>query len=109
MKTTISKILSTTALLCFLVVLAPTVTAQELKNHVEYKGKITDGNTQEPLEAVSVNLKNTNISTISNIEGKFVLKVPQNMTDGSLVFNFLGYQPKEISLKHFQKRKTRLR
>ncbi len=108
METIFSKRLSTAVLLCFLIALAPTVTAQELKNHVEYKGKITDGNTQEPLEAVSVNLKNTNINTISNNEGKFALKVPQNTADGTLVFNLLGYQPKEISLEKLLKKENKI-
>jgi len=108
MKTINSRRLSAAVLLCFLIILAPTVLAQELKNHEEYKGKITDGNTQEPLDAVSINLKNTNINTISNMEGKFVLKVPQNTTNGVLVFNILGYQPKEISLETLIKKENKI-
>lgn len=108
MKTIISKKLSVAALLCFFIVLVPSAMAQDIKNHVEYKGSIIDGKTQEPLDAVSVNLKNSNLNTITNAEGKFVLKVPQSQTDGILVLNLLGYQPKEVGLNSFTAKEKKI-
>jgi len=107
MKTIISKKIFLGILLCFLIV-SPTAIAQNIKNHIEYKAKIIDANTNEPLEAVSVNLKNTNINTITNTEGKFVLKVPSSQTNGVVTLNLLGYQPKVVALNTFTEKEKKI-
>jgi hypothetical protein len=64
----------------------------------EYKGKVVDGNSKKPLVFATLALENTNISTISNTEGEFALKVPTNVTEGSVLVSFLGYGSKSIPL-----------
>lgn len=64
----------------------------------EYKGKVIDGNSKKPLVFATLALENTNISTISNTEGEFALKVPTNVTEGSVLVSFLGYGSKSIPL-----------
>lgn len=64
----------------------------------EYKGKIVDGRTNKALEAVSLNIYETNINTITNSEGGFILKVPNKYLDSKVVFTLLGYNTRVIPL-----------
>ncbi|MGI9551456.1 MAG: carboxypeptidase-like regulatory domain-containing protein, partial [Aurantibacter sp.] len=43
-------------------------------------------------------LEDSNISTISNTEGEFLLKIPNKVDDGSVLVSFLGYGSKLIPL-----------
>lgn len=65
---------------------------------VEYKGIVIDSDTHDVLESVSLSIKNTNTSTFTNSEGKFILKVPENIKEHTVVLSLLGYQTKEVSL-----------
>ncbi|MUU79485.1 carboxypeptidase-like regulatory domain-containing protein [Winogradskyella endarachnes] len=65
---------------------------------VEYNGKVIDGRTNKSLEAASLNVNGTNISTISNSEGKFTLKVPKNYSDSKVKISLLGYNTYVIPL-----------
>ncbi|EPR70119.1 putative outer membrane protein [Winogradskyella psychrotolerans RS-3] len=57
----------------------------------EYQGKVVDGRTNKTIEAASLSINNTNISTITNSEGQFILKVPNNYLDSKVIVSFLGY------------------
>lgn len=72
-----------------LVVIAP---AGNERKDVTAKGKVTSPS-GEPLQMVSVRLKNTNIGTFTNDKGEFELKVPE---EGILVFSYIGYEAQEL-------------
>lgn len=61
----------------------------------DISGKVTDEN-GENLPGVTVRLKNTNINSITNVNGVFSVNVPENK--GVLVFSFIGYQTAEIDI-----------
>ncbi|MDN3492616.1 carboxypeptidase-like regulatory domain-containing protein [Winogradskyella bathintestinalis] len=63
-----------------------------------YNGTIVDGQTNKALEAVSLNINGTNISTITNSEGEFTLKVPSSYTDSKVAVSLLDYNTYVISL-----------
>jgi len=65
---------------------------------VVYSGLVTNQQTGMPLAFASVILKGTNISTVSNTEGAFILKVPKDQLSGTLEFSFLGFQTKVVPL-----------
>lgn len=67
----------------------------------EYKGIVLDETTNVPLSPVTISLNGTNISTITNDDGDFLIKVPKNNMDGKLTVSFLGYTDKTISLSSF--------
>ncbi|TRZ45289.1 carboxypeptidase-like regulatory domain-containing protein [Robertkochia solimangrovi] len=69
----------------------------------EFKGKIVDSATGTELVFATLTVMNTNISTITNTEGEFSLKVPVDMSEGNVLINFLGYQSKTLSLNKFQR------
>ncbi len=89
-------------ILVFLVV-QPAVVAQDNDptNFNEYKGVIVDGKTKKALEYASISVSNSNISTISNLEGVFSVKVPKALKNENVIITYLGYQNKMIPLSSF--------
>ena len=64
----------------------------QAQNKIE--GRVTDAETQAPLEGVSVSLKNSKSGTSTNANGEFILDAPKN---SRLLVSFVGYEPKEIT------------
>jgi hypothetical protein len=54
-------------------------------------------------------LNNSNISTISNIDGEFSIKVPKNLQDGSITISYLGFKSKTIQLSILSSEQTVIR
>lgn len=71
-----------------------------------YKGIIVAGNSNKPLEFASININETNISTVSNSKGEFLLKVPKKFRNNSITVSFLGYTSKIVNLSDFNKTKN---
>ncbi|WP_235833048.1 SusC/RagA family TonB-linked outer membrane protein [Arcticibacter tournemirensis] len=64
--------------------------------NISVSGTVTDAK-GETLPGVSVLVKGTRIGTSTDIKGKYTLKgVP---AEGTLVFSFMGYKPREIAVK----------
>lgn len=59
---------------------------------IQASGTVTDM-TGMPLPGVNVIVKGTSRGTSTNFDGEFSLSVPQS---GTLVFSYLGFQPKEV-------------
>ncbi|WP_299361068.1 carboxypeptidase-like regulatory domain-containing protein [Winogradskyella sp.] len=78
-----------------------TLNAQE--SFTEYSGKVVDGKSNKILEAVNLNINETNISTITNSEGEFLLKVPNDFLDSKVVVTLLGYNTRVIPLSELSK------
>lgn len=76
---------------------------QEDAGFTEYKGVVMDAKTNKVLEFATVNLMNSNISTISNIDGAFLLKVPDELGQGNVVVSYLGYKTQTVPLSSFGK------
>ncbi|GAB5401420.1 MAG: hypothetical protein Aureis2KO_30050 [Aureisphaera sp.] len=58
----------------------------------ELRSKIVDFNTFMPIESASIFVKNTTIGTVSNSDGKFVLLVPREFTNDTLVISSIGFK-----------------
>ena len=64
-------------------------------NKITVSGTVLDKTTNDPLIGVSVVVKGVaNAGTITDMDGKFTLKLPY--AEAPLVFSYLGYQPQEI-------------
>jgi len=72
-----------------------TGTSQTAAQAVKVTGTVVD-DTNMPLPGVSVKLKGTNLGTVTDVNGKFVIDLPA--ADGTLVFSFIGFTPKEVPL-----------
>lgn len=75
----------------------------------EYRGSVIDSKTKKSLEFATLLVNGTNISTITNTQGNFLLKVPKKYTDRRVTVSFLGYTSKVISLSDFDKNNTIIR
>ncbi|NNG11215.1 MAG: carboxypeptidase-like regulatory domain-containing protein [Arenibacter sp.] len=81
---------------------------EQQESFKQYQGKIVDSETNKPLVFATLSIENTNISTVSNTEGEFSLKVPNDMADGNVMISFLGYETKSIPLNELQEDKNKI-
>lgn len=62
------------------------------------EGRVFDDITRKPLIYANVYLLNTNIATVTNNEGAFVIKIPRTHKEGELGISFVGYKEKRIQI-----------
>jgi len=71
-----------------------------------YKGKVIDSKTKKALIFASLMVNETNISTITNTQGKFLLKIPKKFKDHKITVSFLGYTSKVLNQTDLIDRKS---
>ena len=76
---------------------------------ISIKGKIVDNETNEPLIFANVYLMGTNIATVSNSDGNFVLKVPLEKKDSKIEFSYIGYKNKSLAISKFSQKRNLIR
>jgi hypothetical protein len=82
---------------------------QEQENSFnQYQGRIIDSETNNPLVFATLSIDNTNISTVSNTEGYFSLKVPKDISEGQVSVSFLGYKTRTIPLSQLKENKNEI-
>ncbi|WP_372773222.1 SusC/RagA family TonB-linked outer membrane protein [Mangrovibacterium sp.] len=62
----------------------------------EITGTVTSADDGATIPGVSVSLKGTTLGTITDIDGKYLLKIPEN--GKTLVFSFVGMQTLEVAI-----------
>ena len=62
------------------------------------KGRVVDKETLQPLVFASVTVMESNIATVTNIDGEFVIKVPESESAKNLEITYLGYRNKILPL-----------
>ncbi|NNM22532.1 MAG: carboxypeptidase-like regulatory domain-containing protein [Flavobacteriaceae bacterium] len=67
----------------------------------EIKNKIVDFTTFLPIESASIYVKNSTIGTVSNADGKFVLQVPNEFQNDTLVISSIGYKSYKTLVNEF--------
>ncbi|TSE09607.1 MULTISPECIES: carboxypeptidase-like regulatory domain-containing protein [Aquimarina] len=85
------------------------IDSQNSVNYNEYKGVAVDKENNTPLISASITVNETNISTVTNDEGEFLLKVPKNMADGKITISHLGYLDKIVSLSEFKGQELKIK
>ncbi len=75
-----------------LMVLPNTSLLAQENNFKEYSGEVLDSKTKKPLVFATLSLEGSNVSTITNTDGEFLLKVPNSSTGKNIVISFLGYK-----------------
>ena len=71
------------------------ITAQDFTS---YSGIVVDSKNEDALHLAALNIENTNISTVTNKNGEFIIKVPINQNSKWLNVSYLGYETKKIEL-----------
>ena len=70
-------------------------------SQTELKNKIVDFGTLLPIESASIYVKNTTIGTVSNSDGKFVLLVPNEFKNDTLIISSIGYKSFKTPVNEF--------
>lgn len=63
-----------------------------------FKGKVVDAENGNPLIFASVAVKETNVATITNIDGEFLIKIAETQTSKNLEVTYLGYKNKVVPI-----------
>ena len=72
------------------------------EDFLRFQGEVLDAETGDPLVFATLILEAQNISTITNSEGEFLLKVPKEAEGGKVKISFLGYTSRVIPLSQFK-------
>jgi hypothetical protein len=67
----------------------------------ELKGKVSDFLTFTPIESASVYVDKSTVGTISNMDGKFSLRVPAALVNDTLVISSIGYKSFKVLVSDF--------
>ena len=73
---------------------------QDQQSFITLKGKVTDRETGDPLIFATIALKGTNVATVSNLDGEFILKIDVEVSDPFIEVTYIGYRNKEIPLSN---------
>lgn len=69
----------------------------------DYSGIVYDAKTKKTLSFVSLVISGTNIGTVTNSEGEFIIKIPSTYQDAELQITSLGYRSLTIPFRLLQK------
>jgi len=83
--------------ICIIAVLFAAAMMYAQSNLLTVTGNVTDADTSEPLPGVSVLVKGTTMGTVTDVNGKYSIKVEQRKT---LVFSFVGYATQELTVSN---------
>ena len=91
-----------------LIIPAQNTTAANFQEFIEYKGKVVESLNGNPIPAAFLSVNGTNISTVTNNDGEFSLKVPVNISSATVTISNLGFQNKTHPLSFFNTENTRI-
>lgn len=66
------------------------------------RGKVVDKETRSPLVFASVVVKETNVATVTNIDGEFTIKITDLANSKNLQFVFLGYKTRTLPISEMR-------
>lgn len=71
-------------------------------SQTEITGKVADFMTFEPIESASVYIDKTTVGTITNVDGKFSLRVPQGNLSDTLIISSIGFKSYMMAIEEFE-------
>ncbi len=75
---------------------ANNIIANDTIEYNQYKGVVINSKNKKPLAFASLLVNNSNISSITNTQGEFLLKIPKEFIHNRVTVSFLGYTSKVI-------------
>ncbi len=78
------------------------------QDFAEYRGTVVDARNSHGIPSAQLSITNTNISTITNSEGEFLIKIPKGTQPAVVKVSYVGYESKKISLEYFSKNNTKI-
>jgi len=71
-----------------------------------YTGRVLEMGTKDPVVFANVQILGTNIGTVTNSEGDFIIKIPKNGDDMQLVVNHLGFKKSVVEVNDLNKKRN---
>lgn len=87
---------------CLLLVLAGVRQLQAQGSFVEISGTILDEDSNRPIQACNIYVRNRDIGTVANSDGEFSIKIPSEHVDKNLVFSNIGYETYEVPIAQLE-------
>lgn len=84
--------------ICILLISCSLVNAQEISSFKEINGTVLDQKTKSKLVFADLTINDSNISTVTNNDGEFSLKIPNHLLEGTITITHLGYQKIELKI-----------
>lgn len=77
---------------------------EQIINYTEFKGKVINSESKEPLPFANLSLIGTNITSITNSNGEFIIKIPKTELSSKIRISFIGYKTEIIDLESFEEK-----
>ena len=77
-------------------------TKQDPQSYITIKGKVIDKETGLPLVFAGVKVKESNVATVTNLDGEFSLKLQVPVTAKNIEVSFVGYKNETVPLNSFK-------
>ncbi len=75
----------------------------EYQNYLALRGVVLDSTTNEPLIFASIFIEGTNIGTVTNSDGKFLIKIPAGYGNKKVGISMIGYKTKYVLPERLEK------
>lgn len=76
--------------------------SQNPETFIEIEGEVVDSETRTALIFADLIITNSNISTVTNSDGEFLLKIPQSLNTETLIISYLGYEEQRIPIESLE-------
>jgi len=77
--------------------------------YIEFKGEVVDDKNGDPIASAHLTVEGSNISTITNSNGEFSLKIPADLMNSKVTVSYLGYKSKIVPINTFTRENTKIR
>ncbi|MDO6758991.1 carboxypeptidase-like regulatory domain-containing protein [Tamlana sp. 2_MG-2023] len=80
------------------------IIAQEKTTEIfrEIEGKVIDAESHNDLVFADIVIEDSNISTVTNSDGHFALKIPEAYLNGTIAISYLGYEKITLPVSEFE-------
>ncbi len=73
----------------------------ESSHFYQVKGRVIDSGTNHPVALASIYIAGASVGTVANTEGDFVLKIPWNYKNDSVLISCMGYESLKVGMDQF--------
>jgi len=71
---------------------------QDPQSVITIKGKVVDTETKDPLAFATVTVQGTNVATVTNLDGEFILKIASTLSNPGIEILYIGYENRIINI-----------
>jgi len=75
---------------------------------IEFRGTVVDKTTRTPLAFAGISVAGTNMTTVTNTEGEFSLKILTSVAQPKIRVQYIGFMSETVTLEELTKNKNRI-